>query len=68
VRAEVARGQHYLGGKEYRSYLRRLERGESLSLMAPVSCRYRDSRQLVELGLMQTSARFEGHVCGHGRG
>jgi hypothetical protein len=67
VRAEVARGQHYLGGKEYRSYLRRLERGDSLSLMGPGSCRYRDSRQLVELGLVQTSARFEDHVRDHGR-
>jgi glycosyltransferase involved in cell wall biosynthesis len=68
VRAEVARGQHYLGGKEYRSYLRRLERGDGLSLKAPVSRRYRGSRQLVELGLMQTSARFEGHVRDHARG
>ena len=59
VRAEVARGQHYLGGKEYRAYLRRLEQGQSLSLMGLLSCRYRDSAQLVELGLIQTSNRFE---------
>jgi tetratricopeptide (TPR) repeat protein len=62
VRAEVARGQHYLGGKEYRSYLRRLEQGQSLSLMSPTSCRYRNSAQLVELGLIQTSSRFESHA------
>ena len=36
VRAEVARGQHFLGGKEYRAYQRRLEQGESLSFMAAV--------------------------------
>ncbi|MEK0085615.1 tetratricopeptide repeat protein [Benzoatithermus flavus] len=66
VRTEVARGQHYLGGKEYRVYLRRLEAGESLSLMGPPSCRYRDSGQLVELGLIQTSSRFEAHVRDHG--
>jgi tetratricopeptide (TPR) repeat protein len=66
VQAEVARGQHYLGGKEYRAYLRRLEAGESLSLMGPPSCRFRDSGQLVELGLIQTSSRFDAHVRDHG--
>lgn len=66
VREEVARGQHYLGAKEYRSYLRRLEAGESPSLMGPPSRRYRDSGQLVALGLIQTSDRFEAHVSQHG--
>jgi tetratricopeptide (TPR) repeat protein len=64
VRAEVARGQHYLGAKEYRTYLRRLEAGQGLSLMGPASCCYQGSRQLVELGLVQTSARFEQHASG----
>ena len=57
----MARGQHYLGAKEYRSYLRRLERGDACphgAGLAPL----RDSRQLVELGLIQTSATFECHV------
>ena len=62
VRAEVARGQHFLGAKEYRAYLRRLEQGEAFSFMAAVSQRYRDSRQLVELGLMQATPAFESHV------
>jgi hypothetical protein len=57
----------YLGGKEYRSYLRRLEQGESLSLMGPASCRYRDSAQLVELGLIRTSSGFESHARDAGK-
>ncbi len=62
VGAEVARAQHFLGGKEYRAYQRRLAPGRDLSLMAPISRRYRDSGQLVELGLMQTCAAYEAHV------
>jgi hypothetical protein len=64
VRAEVARGQHYLGAKEYRFYQRRLEQG-GLQLMGPTSRRYEGSRQLVELGLITTTQRFVCHV--HGR-
>ena len=62
VRAEVARGQHFLGAKEYRAYLRRLEQGEAFSFKAAVSQRYRDSSQLVELGLMRATPAFESHV------
>ena len=57
VGAEVARGQHYLGAKEYRAYQRQLELAEDLTLMAPASRRYRGSRQLLELGLITTSER-----------
>jgi hypothetical protein len=66
ARREVARGQHYLGGAEYRTYLRRLEAGDGLSLMGPASRRYRHSGQLVELGLIQTSSRFDAYVRDHG--
>ena len=62
MQAEVARGQHYLGAAEQRIYLRRLQAGEALSLMGPVSCRYHDSQQLVALGLMQSSSRFDAHA------
>ncbi|MGD9511560.1 MAG: tetratricopeptide repeat protein [Geminicoccaceae bacterium] len=65
VRAEVARGQHYLGAKEYRVYQRRLEAGAALNPMGSCSQRYRDSRQLVELGLIATSRAYEGHVRGN---
>ena len=64
VRAEVARGQHYQGAAEYRAYQRRLEAGASLTLMGELSSRYRDSAQLVELGLMSSSDRYEAHASG----
>jgi hypothetical protein len=64
VRADVARGQQFQGGKECRVYQRRLERGESLSFMAPPSQRYRHSSQLVDLGLMHGSSAFDAHVRG----
>ena len=44
VRLEVARGQHYLGAKEYRAYQRRLEGGQSLSFLGAQSRRYRGQR------------------------
>ena len=62
VRAEVRRGQHYLGAREYRTYQRRLDAGAPLSPVGPQSRRYRDSRQLVELGLMSSSTAYERHV------
>ena len=62
VQTEVARGQHYLGAKEYRTYLRRLEQGRQLTLMGPPSRRYLGSAQLVELGLVTTSPRWIRHV------
>lgn len=66
VQAEVARGQHYLGAMEYRTYLRRLESGSPLTLIGPASARYRDSAQLEELGLIHRSTAFDAHVRAHG--
>ncbi len=68
VGAEIARAQHFLGGKEYRAYQRRLGSGGELSLMGPNSRRYRDSGQLVELGLMQSSPDFDAHVRARAQG
>ena len=58
VAREAQRGEHYLGGAEYRGYRHRLEHDEPLVLMSPISRRYRDSEQLVELGLIERPARF----------
>jgi len=63
VRAEVARGQHYLGAKEYRAYQRRLDQGEALTLIGPPSRRYQGSRQLLQLGLISSSRQFEAHLA-----
>jgi hypothetical protein len=65
VRLEVARGQHYLGAKEYRAYQRRLEGGQSLFFLSAQSRRYQGSAQLVALGLMQTATSFEAYVHEH---
>ena len=62
VRAEVARGEHYRGGKEYRTYLKRLEGGQSLSFLHSGSARYDGSRGLVNLGLMHSTPEFEAHA------
>ena len=62
VRAEAARGEHYRGGQQYRVYLKRLESDEGLSFLHPGSVRYRDSRQLVEQGLMRSTPELDAHV------
>ena len=50
VEEEIGRGEHFAGGREYRAYSRKIERG--LSLHTPHSVRYEDWRQLAALGLM----------------
>lgn len=50
VAEEVARGEHFAGGREYRAYSERIDEG--LSLWSPHSVKYEDWRQLVALGLM----------------
>ena len=49
VEEEMKRRQHYSDSSEYESYA---ERGGDLSLWTPQSLKYRDWRQLCELGLM----------------
>lgn len=49
VEEEMTRRQHYAASKEYTSYARH---GADLALWTPRSERYRDWRQLCELGLM----------------
>ena len=67
VEVEVARGQHYLGAKEYRAYQRRLADGQPLSFLGPDSTRYQGSTQLIELGLMRTTDAFDAYVRAHHR-
>ena len=62
VDAEVARGQHYRGAREYRAYQRRLAAGQPLSFRGPDSVRYQGSAQLVALGLMRTTDAFDADV------
>lgn len=50
VDEELERGEHYAGGREYRAYADRIAEGQGL--WSPHSARYKDWRQLVDLGLM----------------
>ena len=52
---EIVRGEHYAGSREYRAYL---DAGDPVLYDADVSVRYRDPRQLAELGFMQAGGWF----------
>jgi hypothetical protein len=52
VDKEVLRGEHIGGAAEYRVYAEILRRGGALNLRNQQSVSFRDSRQLVEFGLM----------------
>jgi hypothetical protein len=52
---EIVRGEHYAGSREYRAYL---DAGDPVLYDAEVSVRYRDPRQLAELGFMQAGGWF----------
>jgi hypothetical protein len=51
-----------MGARRYRHYLNHLRGGESPTLHHAGSVRYRDSAQLVALGLMQSSAELDALV------
>jgi len=53
VLAEVARGEHYQGGIEYRRYAGLLAADPHLSLVGPSTVRYAGPDDLVRRGLMQ---------------
>jgi hypothetical protein len=52
VETEVQRGEHFNAAAEYKVYADILSRGDGLNLRNAQSVRFQDSRQLVELGLM----------------
>ncbi|NNU78976.1 glycosyltransferase family 2 protein [Halovulum dunhuangense] len=54
AREEIARGQHYAASREYRVYEDKLTQG--LSMWTPASTRYRDWRQLEDLGLLSSGS------------
>ena len=62
VEAEVARGEHYDGAREYRAYRDLMRRQGAVNFMTPKSMRYQDSTQLVKLGLMRSEPAFEQSV------
>jgi glycosyltransferase involved in cell wall biosynthesis len=59
AKREVARGEHFAGGREYNLYLKELEAEPELSLLFSGSVRYQNSEQLISLQLCRTSKDFE---------
>ena len=51
---EIRRGQHYAGSREYRIYDEKMTDG--LAMWTPCSTRYKDWRQLEELGLLSSGS------------
>lgn len=52
---EVARGEHFANAREYRAYLQMLRGNREATFLCHQSVKFKDSAQLVELGLMATS-------------
>ena len=59
---EVARGEHFANAREYRAYLQMLRGDRQATFLCHQSVKFKDSAQLVELGLMATSKGYETFV------
>ena len=64
VAGEAVRGEHWQDALQYRKYAEGMADNPQVTLHHPGSVRWRDSRQLVELGLMQTNDSFEDFAAG----
>jgi hypothetical protein len=56
---EAARGEYFDGAADYKAYAEGLARNPRLTLMHEGSVRFRDTAQLVALGLMQDSTAWK---------
>jgi hypothetical protein len=59
VQSEIAREQYWNGAQEYKGYGAVLSLDSNINFMSPMSEKFVSSSQLVTLGVMKTSARFE---------
>jgi len=59
VAMEMARGEHWNGASEYRSYARALGDHKSLDVLCAGSRRWAGVQSLIDCGIMRSSARFE---------
>jgi hypothetical protein len=66
VKREVKREQHFENATEYRSYLKSIESCQDLYLKSPLSEKFRDSEQLVSLGILKTSDKLQALAKGEG--
>jgi hypothetical protein len=62
VAVEMARGEHWNGASEYRSYARALGDHKTLDVRYAGSRRWAGVQPLIDCGIMQSSARFERFV------
>lgn len=62
VAVEMARGEHWNGASEYRSYARALGDRKTLDVLYAGSRRWAGTKPLVDCGIMRNSARFERFV------
>jgi glycosyltransferase involved in cell wall biosynthesis len=62
VTTEVARREHYASAREYRAYLDLLQEKGTVGFFTKDSVRFKDSAQLVGLGLMRSEPTFENSV------
>ena len=59
AKEESTREQHFNNASDYKAYQKKIECTPDLCLANSNSIRFRDSEQLVELGLMRTNVLFE---------
>jgi hypothetical protein len=64
VIAEAKRGEHWMDSLQYRAYAEVMTKQPRVMLYYSDSIRFRNSRQLVELGLMHSTEHFEDFVTG----
>jgi hypothetical protein len=62
VAAEMARGEHWNGASEYRSYASALGERKTLDVLYAGSRRWAGVQPLIDGGIMRSSARFERFV------
>ena len=63
VEREVGRQEHWNAASQYRSYREVVAEQPEISLHYPGSVRYRDTRQLLELGFMRSSEALDGFLA-----
>jgi hypothetical protein len=62
AQTEVARGEHYENAREYRVYVQMCRENEGATLRCGRSLKFKDSTQLVGLGLMTSPKPYEDWV------
>ena len=61
-RSKLRVAEHFANAREYRAYLQMLRGNREATFLCHQSVKFKDSAQLVELGLMATSKGYEAFV------